>query len=199
MSRAAPLSAPDRRANLLAAARSVFAQRGYHSASVSDILEVAGVARGTFYNHFDSKRDVFSAVLAELMGEVLSGVAPIDVAQPIPEQVHANLRGVLRAMAGTGDAVRILFTDALSVDREGEEALAAFYTVALERVERALKLGQAMGVVREGETRQTARCLLGLLKEPVMQAALAHEPLEAEALADAIYGLLVAGVLRREA
>lgn len=198
MSRAAPLSAPDRRANLLAAARTVFAQRGYHSASVADILEVAGVARGTFYNHFVSKRDVFAAVLGELMEEIVSVVAPIDVARPIAPQVRANLRAVLRAMANAGDAVRILFTDALSVDREGEEALASFYAVALLRVERALTLGQAMGVVRAGETRQTARCLLGLLKEPVLQAHLAHEPLDSDALAEAIYGLITAGVLGAE-
>jgi AcrR family transcriptional regulator len=198
VSRAAPLSAPDRRASLLTAARQVFAQRGYHSASVSDILEVAGVARGTFYNHFESKRDVFAAVLAELMGEIGSVVAPIDVTRAIPAQVHANLRAVLRAMADAGDANRILFTDALSVDREGEEALAAFYAAALDRVERALRAGQALGVVRPGETQQTARCLLGLLKEPVMQSNLARQPLDAEAVADAIFALITGGVLRAE-
>lgn len=195
MARATPLAPGERRASLLAAAREVFAERGYHGASVSNILDAAGVARGTFYNHFESKRDVFAAVLAELMGEIVGVIRPIDVQRPITEQVHENLRLIARGMAQAGDAVRILFTDAQLVDGDGEAALAAFYAVALGRVERALAAGQALGVVRVGETRQTARCLLGLLKEPVMQARLAHEPLEAEALADAIFALLRGGVL----
>lgn len=195
MARATPLTAGERRASLLAAARVVFAERGYHGASVSDILTAAGVARGTFYNHFESKRDVFAAVLTELMGQIVGVILPIDVQRPITEQVHENLRLIARGMALAGDSVRILFTDAQSVDGEGEAALAAFYAVALGRVERALAAGQALGLVRAGETRQTARCLLGLLKEPVMQARLAHEPLDAEALADAIFALLRGGVL----
>ncbi len=67
MSRAHPMHPDDRRAALLDAAREVFTKKGYHAASVSDILLIAGVARGTFYNYFDSKRAVFQAVLEGLM------------------------------------------------------------------------------------------------------------------------------------
>lgn len=196
MARAAPLSAADRRATLLSAARLVFAERGYHRANVADILTAAGVARGTFYNHFESKRDVFAAVLAELMAEIGGVVKPIDVSRAVPQQVHENLRAIANGMAEAGDAVRILFTDALSVDADGEETLAVFYAHANERVERALRLGQELGLVRIGETRQTARCLIGLLKEPVMQAHLAKEPLDSEAVADAIFALLSSATLR---
>lgn len=196
MARALPLSPGERRATLLAAARTVFAESGYHGASVGDIIQAAGVARGTFYNHFESKRDVFAAVLGELMMGIVGAVAPIDTAAEVGPQVHDNLRAITRAFAREGDAVRILFTDAQSIDADGEQALSAFYAHALDRVERALCTGQALGIVRAGETRQTARCLLGLLKEPVMQARLHREPLDADAVADAIYALLCAGVLR---
>ena len=196
MARAAPLSPAERRTTLLIAARSVFAERGYHQASVADILIAAGVARGTFYNHFESKREVFAAVLAELMEEIVAVVKPIDVGAPIAAQVEENLRRITRALAGVGGAARILFTDALSVDKDGEEALSAFYAFALARVERALRRGQQLGVVRGGEVRQTARCLLGMLKEPVIQARLAGEDLDGDALATAIFSLLEGGVLR---
>jgi AcrR family transcriptional regulator len=36
----------------------VFSEKGYHLASVSDIVEHAGIARGTFYQYFDNKRHV---------------------------------------------------------------------------------------------------------------------------------------------
>ena len=70
MSRAQPLSPAERRSQLLAAARRVFAARGYHNAGVSHIIREAGVARGTFYNYFESKRTVFTAVLDELTTEL---------------------------------------------------------------------------------------------------------------------------------
>ena len=50
MSRAQPLSPDVRRAQLLEAARRVFARLGYHRAAVADIIAEASVARGTFYN-----------------------------------------------------------------------------------------------------------------------------------------------------
>ncbi len=193
--RAPSLDPDSRRASLVRAAREVFAEKGYHPASVGDIIEAAGVARGTFYNHFESKREIFAAVLAELMLEVGGVVQPIDVRQDIHEQVRANLHRLAAAMASQGAAVRILFTEAEGIDKDGEIALAAFYAHVLARVEKALSDGQRLGVVRPGEVRQSARCLLGMLKEPVMLARLAREPLDAPAMAEAIYGLLRGGVL----
>ncbi|HEY6799250.1 MAG TPA: helix-turn-helix domain-containing protein, partial [Agromyces sp.] len=43
------------RRRLLAAAERVFADHGYHEASVSRITDRAGVGQGTFYLYFDSK------------------------------------------------------------------------------------------------------------------------------------------------
>ena len=49
----------ERRAALLSTARQVFAQHGYHSTSIDDLIDAAGVARGTFYLYFESKRAIF--------------------------------------------------------------------------------------------------------------------------------------------
>jgi AcrR family transcriptional regulator len=48
-----------RKAEILDAAVKVFAEKGYRNASITDINEAAGIARGTFYLYFDSKKDVF--------------------------------------------------------------------------------------------------------------------------------------------
>lgn len=175
----------------------MFSERGYYATSVADIIEKAGVARGTFYNHFESKRDVFAAVLLGLMEEIGAAVERIDVSRPINPQIDQNLSRVTAALAAAGESVRILFTDALSIDADGEEALAAFYAAGLARIERSLRRGQDLGIVRPGEVKQAARCLLGMLKEPVIQARLAGEPLDAPALATAIGAMLRGGLLVR--
>jgi AcrR family transcriptional regulator len=59
-----------RRADLLDAAERCFAERGYHETTVDAIAERAGVSKGAFYWHFDSKRDVFTALIDRVVGEV---------------------------------------------------------------------------------------------------------------------------------
>lgn len=63
-----PLSARglDTRRRLLDAAESVFGRLGYHDASVVKLAEVAGVAGGTFYLYFDSKKAVFDELVRDL-------------------------------------------------------------------------------------------------------------------------------------
>jgi AcrR family transcriptional regulator len=63
----------DRRTQLLNAARSVFAKKGYDDATVSEIVGRAGVAQGTFYLYFPGKESLagaFAEALSERFAEV---------------------------------------------------------------------------------------------------------------------------------
>ena len=53
------------RASLLEAASEVFAARGFQAASVDQVAEAAGFTKGAVYAHFESKEDLFLAVLDE--------------------------------------------------------------------------------------------------------------------------------------
>lgn len=55
-----------RRAEILAAASRVFAERGYHRTTVRQVAREAGIADGTIYLYFGSKQEVLLALLAEL-------------------------------------------------------------------------------------------------------------------------------------
>ena len=179
---------------LLAAARARFAHMGYHRTGIAEIVEDCGVARGTFYRYFDSKRAIFAVVLAEIMEEVVSVVRPIDVSTPIPPQVLANLERLVRAITAD-DVCRVLFVEAVGIDEEADDALRAFYGGALSRIEAALRTGVQLGVVRDGDMRLRARCLLGLLKEPVVQAALDKVPLDVPALIGELLAVMRTGIL----
>src|SRR5436309_10961946 len=52
-----------RTSGILEAARKVFAKKGFHEATVDDIAEMAGVAKGTVYLYYASKRDLYFAAL----------------------------------------------------------------------------------------------------------------------------------------
>ncbi len=53
------------RAALIEASYHLFLSRGYHGTSMRDIANAAGIALGGIYNHFDTKEDIFLAMLAE--------------------------------------------------------------------------------------------------------------------------------------
>ncbi|MGH2495396.1 MAG: TetR/AcrR family transcriptional regulator [Ktedonobacteraceae bacterium] len=53
------------RSDLLAAARKVFAEHGYHEASIADITSEADVGVGTFYLHFRDKDAIFNTLIEE--------------------------------------------------------------------------------------------------------------------------------------
>ena len=56
-----------RRNELMQAGMILFSEKGYHNTKVSDIVRQAGVAQGTFYLYFDSKADLFKALLDEFI------------------------------------------------------------------------------------------------------------------------------------
>lgn len=56
---------PEKRAKILSGAATVFAADGYEGASMARIAGVAGVSKGTLYNHFDSKAALFTAYVGE--------------------------------------------------------------------------------------------------------------------------------------
>jgi AcrR family transcriptional regulator len=65
------------RARLLAAARTVFAQRGYHAASLDLISERAGCTKGALYHHFGSKEGLLLALLdQQVSGRLAQARAP---------------------------------------------------------------------------------------------------------------------------
>ncbi|MEM9455559.1 MAG: TetR/AcrR family transcriptional regulator [Myxococcota bacterium] len=87
---------------ILDAAAEVFGQAGYGATKMSAIAQAAGVAIGTLYNYFDSKREVFDALLEraqEQMLERITNAAPGSVGLP---RVHAILRETLASVEECG-------------------------------------------------------------------------------------------------
>ena len=59
---------------LLAAARALFAERGYAATSLAAIAARAGVTRGALHYHFENKAGLFYAVYTEMEGELMQGI-----------------------------------------------------------------------------------------------------------------------------
>src|SRR6478735_4268436 len=84
------------RADLVAAARRIFAARGFYDAGIADITAAADVAVGTFYVHFPDKEAVLAAILDEgLAGFRMDVTAAVMNAPPeraLPTLIRATFR-----------------------------------------------------------------------------------------------------------
>lgn len=90
------------RARLLEAAHAVFAEVGMDAASVETICERAGFTRGAFYSNFESKDELFLALITQLADEKLEEVAARvrDLGARSLEDPSAMVRQVVGASLG---------------------------------------------------------------------------------------------------
>jgi AcrR family transcriptional regulator len=72
----------DRRRQLLECALAAFTRRGYPSTRVDDICTEAGISRATFYRYFESKEEVFDALIDLMASEVLDTAAHLGAVTP---------------------------------------------------------------------------------------------------------------------
>jgi len=189
---------PDaRRAQLLAVALDLFAERGYHATSITHIIEKASVARGTFYQYFRSKQEIFDDLLDQLFEQVTSAVAPIAIASPeqIAVAIRANVEGLCRRLQENLPMGRVLLEQAVGINEAGREQLRGFYQRVLDRIERAVSVGQKLGVVRRGDPGLIAIFLLAMVKESLYQQILGTRTFRVDQLVTEIFESVQQGVL----
>jgi len=73
-----------RRADIVAAARALFFERGVDGTSIEDIARAAGVAHGTFYLYFTTKDAAVNAVMEEIAREAVERVARTAASDDVP-------------------------------------------------------------------------------------------------------------------
>ncbi|MDO6414486.1 helix-turn-helix domain-containing protein [Sphingomonas sp. BIUV-7] len=101
------------RDTILAVARALFAEAGYHATATTEIAARAGLTRGALYHHFDDKEALFLAVsrlLAEELAE-RSSAAAAGLSGNLWAQVTEAFRTYLLLIVAHADYRRILLID----------------------------------------------------------------------------------------
>ena len=137
-----------RRRDIKRAAVTVFAQKGYHAARVSDIAAEAGVAHGLVYHYFSSKEDVLAEIFTGTWKQIEQGLNELAGSdQPATDK----LAGVVRLMLGSyrlaPDLVRVVV---LEVTRSGHlRAQVEEVAQVFGLIESIIRDGQASGELRD--------------------------------------------------
>jgi AcrR family transcriptional regulator len=114
------LSRSARRAQLLVAARDVFADQGYHAAAMDDIAERAGVSKPVLYQHFPGKLELYQALLTTYADELVAQVRSALLATADNEErVQAAVTAYFDFVTGEGKAYRLIFGSDLRGEATG--------------------------------------------------------------------------------
>jgi len=114
------------RADLIAAGRRLFTERGYAATGTPELVEAAGVTRGALYHHFADKQALFAAVVEQEAAEV---AAEVERAAPAGQDAMAMMqaggRAYLAAMRKPGRARLILIDGPAVLGRAAMDAVHA--------------------------------------------------------------------------
>lgn len=98
----------ERREQILASATEAFARSGFAATSLDDIAAEAGITRVILYRHFDSKTDLYQAVLDRMCARL-----DANVDEPVGGFTDASVDGLLAAATESPAGFRLLFQHAL--------------------------------------------------------------------------------------
>lgn len=154
----------ERRRQILDAALAVFTDKGYAEATVPDIAEAAGVAVGTIYNYYESKRDLLVSVIESEIGAAVVGAMPPHLLES--GDYVATVEFLIRDRLDVA-LVRANRLLPLMAEIQRDEELRRLYTMQVVApgagfVKEHLRLGTARGVLRELNTEVVARVLIAI-------------------------------------
>jgi AcrR family transcriptional regulator len=102
------------REHLLGAAAQVFAEQGFHGASLDDVAAAAGFTKGAVYSNFRNKEDLFLAVLAWRYDQEMAALRETlesTEAPPSSERLADFVELVRRQSSGSGDDWGVLYAE----------------------------------------------------------------------------------------
>ena len=168
MALADPAQKLDRRRQIMEAAKAVFADAGYHGASIHAIIERAQIARGTFYLYFESKAAVFDSILDQAMADLRARLHRIEVdapgAPPPQVQLREQVVATLEYVVNDRPLATLLLSAGHTPDVDASERVDMFFTEVRDLLRRALETGMDLGLVRRCPSELVAAALLGMIR-----------------------------------
>jgi AcrR family transcriptional regulator len=118
------LPAARRRRQLLDVALRVFAERGFHDASMNDIAVTAGVTKPVLYQHFESKRELFAELLRDVGQELQDTITKALAAADTPHQmVELGFAAYFDYVDRHRDAFNLFYGGSMGRDAEFSEVV----------------------------------------------------------------------------
>lgn len=176
------------RADLLAAARTVFARSGYHEASIADITRGADVGVGTFYLHFRDKDEIFTTLIEEGLRSIREQVTHLALEQPYRQRLAAIIQLTFRYAYAERDLFRIALSGGGQFTRKFRAQIAL-----VDGFTQIFEVAEQEGLLEGYDVSLLARFVTGIVTQGIAWWFDHDEP-EPDAMAEQVLRLLRNGL-----
>ena len=181
------------RAAILDAARAVFAEVGFGSASVRDIIRRTDLASGTFYNYFPDKESLFRAVLEESAEKVRARVqAARREAGSLEEFVTAGFGEYFSFLADDPEAFALMRRNSGTIRAMFDQPV---FGAGIDELAADLRTAMKIGIVPRVDAEYAAAAMVGAALE-VGVAMIQREPPDVEGATRFAASVFLGGIER---
>lgn len=157
---------PRRQEQILKAALDVFSRKGYAAATIPEIAEMAGVATGTIYIYYPSKRELFIAVIKNFI--ITAPLLNLIDKIPKDKDIDATFKQIMYNRFDLIDSEPLSRMPSLMGEVQRDPELKAlwnekFLQPFMARLEEMYRLMMSSGKVRQMEPAVTVRAVGGLI------------------------------------
>ena len=187
----------EHRRKLLEAATAEFAAKGFDGARVDDISLAAGLGKGTIYNYFESKQEVFREAVAAWFARIVEALEPLPADAPIREQLLSILRTDLKVSAEIEEFARVMYRETLRPNRDEVAALLPVVDPSDEALEAVIARGQESGEIRSDRSAaELTRVLRSLVSGLIFERWMPESRLALDDIPELAVDLYLQGVVR---
>jgi AcrR family transcriptional regulator len=184
----------ERKEELLQAASAVISEKGYRNASISDIIERAGVARGTFYHYFDSKKDIFLELIEKYFAdfaEILEQnhtrlFSTLEDSLDLPGAWRENALAILRFHSDNPELTALVYREAMGLDENFTSRVQELSRFARNRMVEEFQMLADRGLLVPCDVEIVTTIVNGAMINMIMEYILQERDCDLADLADAL-------------
>lgn len=168
---------------ILAAARKVFATRGFNDATVDDIAAAAGIAKGTVYLYFSSKKEIYLAALKQGLLELQEKTrTTLQSAEGVRAKLRAFVRTRVEYAEANRDFIKIYHSEFgnLTHATAGDNEFQQLYMQQAKMLEVVLQGAVKRGEIRRIRTDFAAFIIYDMVKGVIVQRLLERSTADME-------------------
>ncbi|MGE5418093.1 MAG: TetR/AcrR family transcriptional regulator [Acidobacteriota bacterium] len=190
----------DKKGRILESAQVVFSRKGYHQAKIEEIALLADVGKGTVYEYFSSKLELFKEMFIKVMKNYTENVGDLPLAQSptAKDKIIWIFENHLRFIVDHRDFAVVTFGDMGGMDEDLLKWMYEMRKEGIARLEMLVQEGIDSGEFREVDPAIIANFLAGMMRGIVIPIMMEGRKWEAQNLAQEFSCILFSGICRQD-
>ncbi|HEY3295327.1 MAG TPA: TetR/AcrR family transcriptional regulator [bacterium] len=155
-----------RRREIMLAARTLFIEKGFRNTTLDEIAEQSAFGKGTIYNYFANKDDLFHAIIDQLIDETFAEtrVAMQQAGDDARAQVSAYARASVLHFHTNNEVFLMIMREHNQLVPQMMEKFFHRYLEKLTLISKPLETGMRAGAIRPGDPQKLAALFDGMIR-----------------------------------